>query len=64
MFLLLLRVLGKQYALLKNLVAIFKVKEKEFLVAARLLSITTSGPSKVKGIGNTIYSLGVSYIPK
>jgi hypothetical protein len=59
---LLLRALDKQYALLKNLIAIFKVKEKEFLVVTRLLSITTNRPSKVKGIGNTIYPLGVSYI--
>ena len=57
-----LRALGKRYTLLKNLAAIFKVKEKEFLVAARLLSVTISGPSKVKGIGNTVYPLGVSYI--
>jgi hypothetical protein len=59
---LLLRVLGKRYAILKNIGAIFKVKEKEFLVVARLLSVTANRPSKVKGIGNTVYPLGVSYI--
>jgi hypothetical protein len=59
---LLLRVLGKRYTILKNIGAIFKVKEKEFLVVTRLLSITANRPSEVKGIGNTIYPLGVSYI--
>jgi len=57
-----LRALGKRYTLLKNLVAIFKVKEKEFLVVARLLSVTINRPSEVKGIRSTVYPLGASYI--
>jgi hypothetical protein len=61
---LLLKVLGKRYTLLKNLVAIFKVKEKELLVVIRLLSVTINGPSKVKGIGNIKYPLRASYIFK
>ena len=60
----LLRALNKRDILLKNLVAIFEVKEKEFLVAVRLLSVTINRPSKVKEIGNTVYLLGVSYIFK
>jgi hypothetical protein len=61
---LLLRVLSKRYTLLKNLIAIFKVKEKELLVVTRLLSVTANGPSKVKGIGNIRYPLEASYILK
>jgi hypothetical protein len=61
---LLLKVLSKQYTLLKNSVAIFKVKEKELLVVTRLLSITANRPSKVKGIRNIRYPLGASYILK
>jgi hypothetical protein len=61
---LLLRVLSKQYTLLKNLIAIFKVKKKELLVIARLLNITANRLSKVKGIKNIKYPLGVSYILK
>jgi len=57
-----LRALGERYALSKNLVAIFEVKEKEFLVAARLLSVTANGSSEVKGTGNTVYPLGASYV--
>jgi hypothetical protein len=59
-----LRVLGEQYALLKNSVAIFKVKEKELLVVTRFLSVTANRPSKVKGIRNTKYPLRASYIFK
>ena len=59
-----LKALGERYALLKNSVAIFKVKEKELLVVAKLLSITTNGSSEVKGIGNTVYPLRASYILK
>ena len=47
----LFRVLGKQYTSLKYLVAIFKVKGKEFLVVTRLISVTANRPSKVKGWG-------------
>jgi hypothetical protein len=61
---LLLKVLNKRYTLSKNSVAIFKVKKKELLVVARLLSVTANGPSKVKGIGNIRYPLGASYILK
>ena len=46
----LLKVLGKRYTLLKNLVAIFKAKKKELLVVARLLNITINRPSKIKEI--------------
>jgi len=59
---LLLRALGKRYTSLKNLIAIFKVKEKEFLVVTRLLSVTTNRPSEVKGTGSTVYPLGASYV--
>ena len=59
-----LKVLGEWYALLKNLIAIFEVKEKELLVITKLLNITTNRPSEVKGIGNTIYFLKISYILK
>ena len=59
-----LKALGERYALLKNSVAIFKVKEKELLVVTRLLNITTNGSSEVKGIENIIYPLGASYILK
>jgi hypothetical protein len=61
---LLLKVLGKQYTLLKNLVAIFKVKEKELLIVIKLLSVTANKPSKVKGIRNIKYPLKASYIFK
>jgi hypothetical protein len=61
---LLLKVLGKRYTLLKNLVAIFKIKEKELLIIIRLLSITINGFSKVKKIRNIKYPLGASYILK
>jgi hypothetical protein len=61
---LLLRVLSEQYTLLKNSVAIFKVKEKELLVVIRLLSITANRLSKVKETGNIKYFLGASYILK
>ena len=59
-----LKVLGEWYALLKNLIAIFEVKEKELLVITKLLNITTNRPSEVKGIGNTIYLLKINYILK
>jgi hypothetical protein len=61
---LLLRALGERYTLLKNSVAIFKVKEKELLVITRLLNVTTNRPSKVKGIRNTKYPLKANYILK
>jgi hypothetical protein len=61
---LLLKVLSKQYTLLKNSVAIFKVKEKELLIVTKLLSVTTNRPNKVKKIGNIKYPLGASYILK
>jgi hypothetical protein len=61
---LLLRALGKWYTSSKNLVAIFKVKEKELLVVTRLLSVITNRPSKVKKIKNIKYPLGASYILK
>jgi hypothetical protein len=61
---LLLKALGKQYTLLKNSVAIFKVKKKELLIVIRLLSVTANRPSKVKGIKNIKYPLGASYILK
>ena len=59
-----LRALDEWYTLLKNLLVIFKIEEKELLVVARLLSIATNRPGKVKGIGNTVYPLGASYILK
>ena len=59
-----LRVLGERYTLLKNSVAIFKVKEKELLVVIRLLSVTANRLNKVKGIGHTVYPLRASYILK
>ena len=57
-----LKVLGKRYALLKNLVAILEVKEKELLVVARLLNVAVNGFGEVKGIGNIVYPLRASYV--
>jgi hypothetical protein len=45
------RALGERYASSKYLVAIFEVKGKEFLVVARLVSVTANGPGEVKGQG-------------
>jgi hypothetical protein len=61
---LLLKVLSERYALLKNSVAIFKIKEKELLVVIKLLSVTANKFSKVKRIGNTRYPLKANYILK
>jgi hypothetical protein len=61
---LLLKVLGEWYTLLKNLIAIFKVKEKELLIIIKLLNITTNKSSKVKEIKNIKYPLRASYILK
>jgi hypothetical protein len=61
---LLLKALGERYTLLKNSVAIFKVKEKELLIVIRLLSVTANRPNKVKKIGNIRYPLRASYILK
>ena len=58
------KVLSEWYALLKNPVAIFEVKEKELLVVTKLSNVTTNRPSKVKGIKNTVYPLKASYIFK
>ena len=59
-----LKALSEWYILLKNPVAIFKVKEKELLIVTRLLNITINRLNKVKGIGNTVYPLKISYIFK
>jgi hypothetical protein len=59
-----LKVLGEWYTLLKNLIAIFKVKEKELLIVIKLLSVIINKSSKVKGIKNIRYLLGASYIFK
>jgi hypothetical protein len=56
------KALGERYASSKNSVAIFEVKEKELLVVARLLSVTANGSGEVKGIGNTVYPPGASYV--
>jgi hypothetical protein len=61
---LLLKALSKQYTLLKNLIAIFKVKEKELLIVIRLSSVITNRLNKVKGIRNIKYPLKASYILK